>query len=155
MMHQFSTKNLAKAEFMMALAFRDREIDQHRSASARAGHAGRADPVHRILPRLPARFGGRRRAERAGRDDAGGDAAVDRADDVPENVRPHACEIIQTLGAGGLVAVPSYAETGSPVWPDVETYFQAANADSRSRIKLFRLAFDAAVSSFCRPAAAL
>jgi 4-hydroxyphenylacetate 3-monooxygenase len=31
---------------------------------------------------------------------------------------------------------------------DVETYFQAANADSRYRIKLFRLAFDAAVSSF-------
>jgi len=30
----------------------------------------------------------------------------------------------------------------------VETYFQAANLDSRSRIKLFRLAFDAAVSSF-------
>jgi 4-hydroxyphenylacetate 3-monooxygenase len=30
----------------------------------------------------------------------------------------------------------------------VERYFQAANADSRQRIKLFRLAFDAAVSSF-------
>jgi 4-hydroxyphenylacetate 3-monooxygenase len=30
----------------------------------------------------------------------------------------------------------------------VEAYYQAANLDSRSRIKLFRLAFDAAVSSF-------
>jgi len=59
-----------------------------------------------------------------------------------------ACEIIQTLGAGGLVSVPSYAETGSPVWGDVERYFQAANLDSSARIKLFRLAFDAAVSSF-------
>jgi 4-hydroxyphenylacetate 3-monooxygenase len=58
------------------------------------------------------------------------------------------CEIIQTLGASGLVAVPSYAETTSAAWPDVETYFQAANTDSRARIKLFRLAFDAAVSSF-------
>ena len=28
------------------------------------------------------------------------------------------------------------------------TYFQAVNADARTRIKLFRLAFDAAVSSF-------
>ena len=28
------------------------------------------------------------------------------------------------------------------------TYFQAANADAKTRIKLFRLAFDAAVSSF-------
>jgi 4-hydroxyphenylacetate 3-monooxygenase len=58
------------------------------------------------------------------------------------------CEIIQTLGAGGLVAVPSYAETTSPIWGDVERYFQAANVDSRARIKLFRLAFDAAMSSF-------
>src|SRR5262249_26394576 len=58
------------------------------------------------------------------------------------------CEIIQTLGAGGLVAVPSYAELSGPLSADVETYFQAANADSRYRIKLFRLAFDAAVSSF-------
>jgi 4-hydroxyphenylacetate 3-monooxygenase len=58
------------------------------------------------------------------------------------------CEIIQTLGAGGLVAVPSYAETTSPVWDDVQKYFQSANADSKTRIKLFRLAFDAAVSSF-------
>jgi 4-hydroxyphenylacetate 3-monooxygenase len=58
------------------------------------------------------------------------------------------CEIIQLLGAGGLVAVPSYAELSGPMRADVETYFQAANADSRHRIKLFRLAFDAAVSSF-------
>ena len=28
------------------------------------------------------------------------------------------------------------------------TYFQAANADAKTRIKLFRLAFDSAVSSF-------
>jgi 4-hydroxyphenylacetate 3-monooxygenase len=59
-----------------------------------------------------------------------------------------ACEIIQTLGAGGLVSVPSYAETESPMWGDVERYFQAANADARARIRLLRLAFDAAVSSF-------
>src|SRR5258708_36113286 len=58
------------------------------------------------------------------------------------------CEITQILGAGGLFTVPSYAETASPMWPDVEKYFQSANSDSKERIKLFRLAFDAAVSSF-------
>src|SRR6185312_10850748 len=58
------------------------------------------------------------------------------------------CEIVQTLGAGGLVAVPSYAELAGPLGADVRAYFQAANADSPTRIKLFRLAFDAAVSSF-------
>jgi 4-hydroxyphenylacetate 3-monooxygenase len=59
-----------------------------------------------------------------------------------------ACEIIQIMGAGGLVAVPSYAELGGPAAADVETYAQAANADAPTRVKLFRLAFDAAVSSF-------
>jgi 4-hydroxyphenylacetate 3-monooxygenase len=59
-----------------------------------------------------------------------------------------ACEIIQTLGAGGLVAVPSYAELTGPAAADVEMYAQAANADAPTRVKLFRLAFDAAVSSF-------
>jgi len=44
--------------------------------------------------------------------------------------------------------VPSYAETNGAVWEDVERYFQAANTDSKTRIKLFRLAFDAAISSF-------
>jgi len=58
------------------------------------------------------------------------------------------CEIIQILGAGGLVAVPSFAELDGSAAIDVTTYFQAANAAAKTRIKLFRLAFDAAVSSF-------
>ncbi len=58
------------------------------------------------------------------------------------------CEIIQIFGTGGLVAVPSYAELDGPAAADVATYFQAANADASTRIKLFHLAFDPAVSSF-------
>src|SRR5207248_620268 len=58
------------------------------------------------------------------------------------------CEIVQILGAGGLVAVPSYAELDGAMAADVRIYFQSANSDSPERIKLFRLAFDAAVSSF-------
>jgi 4-hydroxyphenylacetate 3-monooxygenase len=44
--------------------------------------------------------------------------------------------------------VPSYAELTGPAAADVATYAQAANADAPTRVKLFRLAFDAAVSSF-------
>ena len=78
-MHQFSTKNLAKAEFMMGLDFaiaKSTNIDRH------------------------------------------------------------------------LHVQGSYAELAGPASVDVATYFQAANADAATRIKLFRLAFDAAVSSF-------
>jgi 4-hydroxyphenylacetate 3-monooxygenase len=44
--------------------------------------------------------------------------------------------------------VRAYAELDGPAAADVATYFQAANADAATRIRLFRLAFDAAVSSF-------
>lgn len=57
-------------------------------------------------------------------------------------------EIINTLGAGGLVGVPSIAELAGEVKDDVEKYFQSVNADSPTRIKLFRLAYDASLSSF-------
>jgi 4-hydroxyphenylacetate 3-monooxygenase len=65
----------------------------------------------------------------------------------PEMYR-RACEIIQIIGAGGLVMVPSFAELDGPAGADVAAYAQAANADARERIKLFRLAHDAAMSTF-------
>ena len=58
------------------------------------------------------------------------------------------CEIIRTLGAGGLVAAPSIKELAGEAKDLVETYFQSANDDARARIKLLRLAFDASASSF-------
>ena len=44
------------------------------------------------------------------------------------------CEIVNTLGAGGLVAVPSYAEVAGELKDNVEMYFQSANASSSERI---------------------
>ena len=57
-------------------------------------------------------------------------------------------EIIQLLGASGLVAVPSYAELQGPGRELVERYYQSAQSDADSRIRLFRLAFDASMSGF-------
>lgn len=58
------------------------------------------------------------------------------------------CEILKTLGAGGLVSAPSIAELSGDMKEGVETYFQAANADSETRIRLLRLAYDSTLSSF-------
>jgi 4-hydroxyphenylacetate 3-monooxygenase len=146
-MHQFCTKNLAKAEFMMAVAFamaRSTKIDAHLH-------------VQGMLAELIQFSEFVRACLRASEVDAkaGANGVVTPAAMPLWTVRMmfpkmfiRMCEIIQTLGAGGLVAVPSYAELSGPAAKDVETYFQAAGADSRERIKLFRLAFDAAVSSF-------
>jgi len=43
------------------------------------------------------------------------------------------CEIIQTLGAGALVAVPSYAEFGAPAARAVRTYHEAVPSAPRRR----------------------
>jgi 4-hydroxyphenylacetate 3-monooxygenase len=147
-MHQTSTKNLAKAEFMMALGFaiaRSTNIDAHLHVQGMLAELiEHAEFVRSCI-----------RASEA-------DAAVSPASglmtpaEMPlwtvrmmfPKMFVRACEIIQLMGAGGLVAVPSYAELSGPAAADVEKYAQAANADAPTRIKLFRLAFDAAVSSF-------
>src|SRR5438477_6828927 len=147
-MHQTSTKNLAKAEFILALGCaiaRSTNIDAHLH-------------VQGMLAELiqHAEFG--RACLRASEADAAAHPAsglMTPAEMPLWTVRMmfpkmfvRACEIIQLLGDGGLVAVPSYAELSGPAAADVETYAQAANADAPSRVKLFRLAFDTALSSF-------
>ena len=146
-MHQFSTKNWAKSEFMMDLAFtiaKSTNIDQHLH-------------VQGMLAELIQYTEFCRASIRASEADAApGPSGVMTPAAMPlwtvrmmyPKMFVRMCEIIQLLGAGGLVAVPSYAELEGPAAADVATYFQAGNADARSRIKLFRLAFDAAVSSF-------
>jgi 4-hydroxyphenylacetate 3-monooxygenase len=147
MAQQFITKDLAKAEFMMALAItlaRSTKVDEflhiqgalcelinHVEVIRAALVASEAEATlspHGIL--LP----------------AGGPLGAMRFL-FPEMFR-RACEIIQIIGAGGLVMVPSFAEFDGPNAADIDTYYQAANADARSRIKLFRLAHDASMSSF-------
>jgi 4-hydroxyphenylacetate 3-monooxygenase len=146
-MHQFSTKNLAKAEFMMALGFaiaRSTKVDAHLQ-------------VQGMLAELIEYTEVVRACLRASETDAtmNADGIMVPAEMPLWCVRMmfpkmfiRMCEIIQIMGAGGLVAVPSFAELTSAVREDVATYFQSAGSDSRERIKLFRLAFDAAVSSF-------
>jgi 4-hydroxyphenylacetate 3-monooxygenase len=57
-------------------------------------------------------------------------------------------EIIQLLGAGGLVAATSLAEFSSEAEEDVRLYLQSANQKAEDRVGLSRLAYDASVSAF-------
>src|SRR5579863_572337 len=147
-LHQTATKNLAKAEFMFALGAaiaRSTNIDQHLH-------------VQGMLAELILHAEFVRSCIRASEADAApcrASGLMTPAEMPLWTVRMmfpkmfvRACEIIQLMGAGGLVAVPSYAELSGPAAADVEMYAQAANADARARVRLFRLAFDAAVSSF-------
>lgn len=147
MAHQYSTKDLAKAEFMMALAFalvRMTKIDEYqhiqgmlaelinsvevlRSCIVTAETEAAMTPHGIMMP-------------------ASGPLDAVRFQ-FPIMFR-RACEIIQNMGAGGLFMVPSAAELDGPLAADVATYLQAAGADARERIRLFRLAYDATLSTF-------
>ncbi len=145
--YQTAIRDLAKAEFMMGLAFalaRTTKVDEFlhiqglltelindvevlRSCLTAAEAAQTQLPHGLVVP-------------------AGGPLTAIRFL-FPQMYR-RACEIVQIIGAGGLVMVPSWGEFSGAAAGDVEAYAQAAGADARRRVKLFRLASDAALSSF-------
>ena len=146
-MHQFSTKNLAKAEFMMSLAFavaNSTKTDVHLNVQGQLAEMITMTETIRALLR-------------ASETEAhlGPAGTMMPAREPLWAVRlsfpkmfSRMIEIMQTIGAGGLVQVPSYAEFNSDAAEYVERYCQGANTNARSRVKLFRLAYDSCVSSF-------
>jgi 4-hydroxyphenylacetate 3-monooxygenase len=73
---------------------------------------------------------------------------LDGARNLYPKLYPRMVEIIQQLGASGLVAMPTEADLNGPLAEEIQHVFQAARAEARERIPLFRLAWDTAVSAF-------
>ena len=64
-------------------------------------------------------------------------------------VYPRLVEILQILGSSGLANIPSQASVESPhLVEDIERFYQGATLGGTERIRLFRLAWDIACSSF-------
>lgn len=64
-------------------------------------------------------------------------------------VYPRVIEILQTLGAGGLLMMPSGADFGSPIGPLVERYYRGAEGmPAVDRVRLYKLAWDLAGDAF-------
>jgi len=57
-------------------------------------------------------------------------------------------ELLQFLGASGIIMMPSKADREGPLGPQIARYLQAGNATAEDRLKLFRLAWDMSMSSF-------
>ena len=57
-------------------------------------------------------------------------------------------EIVRKLGASGLMALPTAGEVFGAARDDVEAYLQSATLGGTERVRLFRLAWDACISSF-------
>jgi 4-hydroxyphenylacetate 3-monooxygenase len=73
---------------------------------------------------------------------------LDAARNLYPRLYPRMVEIIQQLGASGLVAAPVEADVKGPLAEEIKRFFQAARAEAHERIPIFRLAWDTAVSAF-------
>ncbi|MGY5387447.1 4-hydroxyphenylacetate 3-monooxygenase, oxygenase component [Bacillus spizizenii] len=61
---------------------------------------------------------------------------------------PRFTEIIQLIGASGMVTLPTENAFDSEIREDLDQYLQATNTNAEERVKMFRLAWDLTMSSF-------
>jgi 4-hydroxyphenylacetate 3-monooxygenase len=147
-MHQFLTKNWVKAEFVLGVA------------TLMTQAIGIADQLHvqRLLGEILHAVLTMRAFIRAAEADASPGAGGVWAPDTetlltarsffPE-VYPRLVEILQILGSSGLANIPSEASVEAPeLVSDIARFYQGATIGGKERIRLFRLAWDIACSSF-------
>lgn len=75
-------------------------------------------------------------------------APLQVANNIFPKIYPRFTEIIQLIGASGLVGLPTENAFSSPIKTDLNQYLQAATKNAEDRVKIFRLAWDLTMSSF-------
>jgi 4-hydroxyphenylacetate 3-monooxygenase len=147
MAHQVVVKNLAKTEYLLGLA----SLLTHSIGIEVFQH------IQEKLAEIWVNMETMRAFLRAAEADAAIDEygmmrpawnPLDAARNLYPRLYPRMIEIIQQIGASGLVAMPTEADVNGPMAGEIESYFQAARAEAHDRIPLFRLAWDTAVSGF-------
>lgn len=63
-------------------------------------------------------------------------------------IYPRFIEILQQIGASGMISLPSEQAFHSELAPELAQYLQGASTDAYSRVKIFRLAWDMTMSAF-------
>jgi len=146
--HQFLTKNWTKAEFILGVAILMAEaigVNEFLHVQRMLGEI-----LHKVL-QLRAFV----RAAEADAAPGGGGVWVPETQTMlmarcyfPE-VYPRLIEILQLIGSSGLANIPSEASVEAPeLAEDIARYYQGVTLGGKERIRLFRLAWDIACSSF-------
>ncbi|MDE5413362.1 4-hydroxyphenylacetate 3-monooxygenase, oxygenase component [Alkalihalobacterium chitinilyticum] len=65
-----------------------------------------------------------------------------------QRLYPKLTEILQLLGASGMINIPTEEDFESEIKDDLDLYLQAKTRDAKERVKLFRLAWDLCMSPF-------
>jgi 4-hydroxyphenylacetate 3-monooxygenase len=147
MAHQVVVKNIAKSEFVLGLA----------ALLVDSIGAEGFQHVQEKLAELWVTLETMRAFLRAAEADAALDewgvvrpawSPLDAARNLFPRLYPRMIEIVQQIGASGLVAMPTEQDLKGPLVEDIRRYYQAARADAFERVPLFKLAWDVAVSAF-------
>ncbi|MBM4260712.1 MAG: 4-hydroxyphenylacetate 3-monooxygenase, oxygenase component [Deltaproteobacteria bacterium] len=146
--HQFTVKNLAKAEFILGVATLVAEaIGRIEMAEYQRMLGEIVDVVETLRAYI-------RSAE--------ADAITDEHGFVHPNPNimstarnyfpkayPRIVEILQLIGSSGLMATPSEKDLTAPALSeDIDRYYQSATLMGKERVQLFRLAWDLSCSAF-------
>ena len=147
MSHQVVVKNLAKTEFLLGLV----SLLAHTIAVESFQHI--QEKIAEIWVNMETMRAFLRAAEADAKLDEYGVMRpawdpLDAARNLYPRLYPRMIEIIQQMGASGLVSVPTQADMNGPLAEEIKNYYQAARAEAHERIPLFRLAWDAALSAF-------
>lgn len=70
------------------------------------------------------------------------------ASNIFPRIYPRFSEIIQLIGASGMVSLPTERAFDSEIRAELDQYLQAEGMNAVDRVKLFRLAWDLTMSSF-------
>ena len=147
MAHQVVVKNVAKTEFLLGLASLMVE------AIAIEPYQHVHEKIAEIIITLEAMKAFLRAAEADAQLDPWGHMTpawppLDAARNLYPRIYPRLIEILQQLGASGLMAIPLEADVRGPLAETIRRYYQSARLEALDRIKLFRLAWDTALSAF-------
>ena len=145
--HQNAAKNLAKCELVLGLALLMTETLGNAHLPHTEAHIGELMLTTTLM----------RAAMRAGEADAKLDEWGVMCPDpvMMESTRnlfmtayPRMIEILQLLGSSSFMITPSAADMKGPLAQDIERYLATEKSSAHDRVRLFRLAWDVAISSF-------
>jgi len=145
--HQGAAKNLAKCEFVLGVAL----LMTQTLGNAHLPHTEERIGELMLTTELI------RACLRA----AEADAAIDRWGVMCPAILPVECtrnlfmtayprmiEILQLLGSSSFLLTPSEKDFAGPLKPSIEQYLATDNTTAKDRVRLFRLAWDAAGNAF-------
>ncbi|SES18962.1 4-hydroxyphenylacetate 3-monooxygenase [Gracilibacillus ureilyticus] len=145
--HQVVTRQIVKTEFILGIA----ELLIETINVSEYQHI--QDKVSEIIIGLETMRALLEKSENDAKIDEGGYmrpsiVPLQVASNVFPNVYPRFCEIIQQIGASGLVTLPTEKDFHSNIRADLDRYLQGATRTAEDRVKIFRLAWDLTMSSF-------